>query len=373
MLDKEQNVQNVENSTVNQAKGDIHIHNGMSYSEVINVCETTVRAEAERLTNDAKREFIQILEDFMKRFYTRLEALENKENVQKLNKPSVQFCIHKAIMETAGTENPSNREELMDLLIKRLNVEEESTERVVIEDAIEKAAKLSKPLKTLLVALLFRTVIHPGPFMMDDIFDGYGNLFKELNNLTGLDIAFGRQMQCIYPMSGLMSGYTYEDILLRNYDLLLRHLGTYGGFRKFADSYPCILDGVRIANFDRMRIISFDGTKNPELTDDSEYFFVVPSSEFLKKLLMSQGRSDMVQALDELLMTLPPFSHEEVRNYLHNINEGWDCLFATFRRREIAPLLLSPVGNYLAMGYSKKFGQQPDDFLAELYKHEQGW
>ena len=373
MLDTGQKAENIHDSTVNQAKGDIHIHNGLTYSEVKDMCETTVRTEVERLTADAKNEILQILEAFQKEFYARLEALENKEKIEKLKRPSMQLCIHKTIMETVGTEDSDKRTELMGLLIDRLNVDEESTERVVIEDAIEKAAKLSKPLKALLVALLFRTVIHPGPFLMDKVFEGYGKLFKELNNLSGLDIAFGRQMQCIYPISGLKSVYAYEDILLRNYDLMFRHLGTYGGFRIFAESHPCIQDGVRIANFDRMRLISFDGTKNPNLTDESEYFFVVPSSEFLKNLLRSQGRLDMVQALDELLGTLPPFTHEEVRNYLHHINDGWDCLFATFQRREVQSLLLSPVGNYLAMAYSKKFGHQPDDFLAELYRHEQGW
>ena len=372
MLDEWQKVKNIHDSTVNQAKGDIHIHNGLTYSEVKDVCETTVRTEVERLTADAKNEIMQILEAFQKELYARLEALENKEKIKKLRKPSMQLCIHKTIIETVGTENEDNRKELLDLLIDRLNVDEESTERVVIEDAIEKAAKLSKPLKALLVALLYRSIIHPGPFFIDRVFDSYGELFKELKNLTGLDIAFGRQMQCLYPMSGLLSGYAYEDILIRNYDLLFRHLGNYGVFRRFSESHPCIQHGVKIANID-MRIISFDGTKNPNLTDDREYFFVVPSSEYLKNLLLSQGRQDMVQALNEFLQTLPPFTHDEVRNYLHNINEGWDCLFATFQRREVLPLLLSPVGNYLAMVYSKKFGHQPDDFFAELYRQEQGW
>ena len=373
MLDTGQKAENIQDSTINQAKRDIHIHNGLTYREVKDVCETTMRTEVERLTTDAKNEILQILEAFQKEFYDRLEALENKEKIEKLKKPSMQLCIHKTIMETVGTEDGDKRKELMDLLIDRLNVEEESTERVVIEDAIEKAAKLSKPLKALMVALLFRSVIHPGPFLMDRVFDSYGELFKELKNLTGLDIAFGRQMQCIYPMSGLYSDYAYEDILLRNYDLLFRHLGTYGEFRRFAESHPCLHSGVKFSNWEGMRIISLDGTKNRELTDDSEYFFVVPSSEFLKNLLLSQGRLDMVQALDELLGTLQPFTHEEVRNYLHNINEGWDCLFATFQRREVVPLLLSPVGNYLAMAYSKNFGHLPDDFLAELYRHDQGW
>ena len=171
MLDTGQKAENIQDSTINQAKHDIHIHNGLTYSEVKDVCETTVRAEVARLTTVAKEEMLQIIENFQREFYKRLETIENKEKIEKLKKPSMQFCVHKTIMETAGTEDEETKKELLDLLMDRLNAEEESTERVVIEDAIEKAAKLTKPLKALMVALLQRSVIHPGLFIMDHIFE----------------------------------------------------------------------------------------------------------------------------------------------------------------------------------------------------------
>ena len=48
MLDTGQKAENIKDSTINQAKRDIHIHNGLTYSEVKDVCETTVKAEVER-------------------------------------------------------------------------------------------------------------------------------------------------------------------------------------------------------------------------------------------------------------------------------------------------------------------------------------
>ena len=373
MFDAEQKAENIQDSTINQAKGDIHIHNGLTYSEVKDVCETTVKTEVERLTSAAKMEMRQIIDTFQQEFYARLEKLESGENIEKLKKPSMQFCVHKTIMETAGTDDEENRKELLDLLIDRLNADEESTERVVIEDAIEKAAKLSKPLKALMVALLQRSVINPGLFIIDHIFENYGKIFKELDNLTGLDIAFGRQMQCIYPMSGLMSSYSYEDILLKNYDLVFRHRGTFGDLKQFAKQHPCINHGVNIAGLDNMRIFSFDGRKDSNITDDKEYLYVFPSSEMLKRKLVEQGRDDMARAVDELMLTEKPFTHEEIRQYLHGVNDGWDSLFRTFQRRDVIPLLLSPVGNYLAMAYTRTISHQPDNFLTELYQHNQGW
>lgn len=370
----EQQIGDVQNSTVNQAGGNINIQNGLTYSEVKDLCETTVRAEVARLTGEAKVAMLQILGDFQDRFYARLSEVENRQNLEKLNKPSVQLCVYKTILETSKAEDDElTKDELLEMLIDRLNADEQSTEKVVIEDAIERAARASKPLKALMVALQFRSIIIPGPFGIDDSLKQYGEMFKDLAQLNRLDVAYGRQMQCIFPMTGLHSGYTYEDVLLHNYDLLFRHCGTLGKFNAFAEQYPQLHYGIRMGNFDNMKIVSIDASNGRKVTDESPVFFITPSSEFLKALLNQQGRSDMIPALDALLQTMPPFTHEETRQYLHALSEGWDCVFEVFQRKEVIPLLLSPVGNYMAMAYTRRLGKQPEHFLQEIYNHEQGW
>lgn len=370
----QQQIGDVQNGTVNQAGGNINIQNGLSYNEVKDLCETTVRAEVTRLTGEARMSMMQLLADFQERFYARLSELENKQNLEKLNRPSVQLCVYKTILETSKVVNDElTKDELLEILIDRLNADERSTEKVVIEDAIDRAAKVTRPLKALMVALQLRNIIIPGPFGVDDILTHYGELFKDLSCLNRLDIAYGRQMQCIFPMTGLHSGYAYEDVLLHNYDLLFRHCGTLGQFKTLAEQYPQLHYGIRIGNIDNMKIVSIDGRNGRDVTDESRIFFVTTSSEFLKEQLRQQGHDDMIPALDALLQTMPPFTHEEMRQYLHSLSEGWDYLFEVFQRREVIPLLLSPVGNYLAMAYTRRLGHQPEHFLQEIYNHEMGW
>lgn len=55
------------------------------------------------------------------------------------------------------------------------------------------------------------------------------------------------------------------------------------------------------------------------------------------------------------------------------MNTGSSEGLGYYRTITVVPLLLSPVGNYLAMAYTRKIGQQPDNFLSELYQHNQGW
>ena len=370
----EQQVGDVQNGTVNQAGGDINIQNGLTYSEVKDLCETTVRAEVARLTGEAKVTMLQLLADFQDRFYARLADLENKQNLEKLNRPSIQLCVYKTIIETSKAEGDDlTKNELLEMLIERLNADEQSTEKIVIEDAIERAVRASRPLKALMVALQLRSIIIPGPFDVDDILKQYGELFKDLAQLNRLDIAYGRQMQCIFPITGLHSGYTYEDILLHNYDLLFRHCGTWGQFNSFADSHPELHQGFKLGNMDGMKIITIDGRDGGGVTNESNIFFITPSSEFLKNILCQQGRNDMIPAIDALLQTMPVYTYDEIHQYLHNLSEGWDYVFEVFNRSEVIPLLLSPVGNYMAMAYTRRLGKQPNHFLQEIYSHEQGW
>lgn len=370
----EQQIGDVQNGTVNQAGGDICIQNGLSYSEVKDLCQTTVRAEVARLTGEAKEAMLQLLVDFQDRFYARLADLENRQKMEKLKQPSIQLCVYRTIMESSRVEGDEmTKDELLQMLIDRLNTDEQSTEKVVIEDAIERAARVSKPLKALMVALQLRSIIIPGPFGIDDILKQYGELFKDLAQLNRLDIAYGRQLQCIFPMTGLHSGYSYEDVLLRNFDLLFRRCGTLGQFNAFAESHPILHSAIKMGNIDDMKIVCIDGRNGQDVTDESGIFFITSSSEFLKNQLCQQGRADMIPALDALLQAMPSFSPEEVRQYLHSLSEGWDYVFEVFQRREVIPLLLSPVGNYMAMAYSRKLGPQPANFLQEIYNHEQGW
>jgi hypothetical protein len=369
MHEKEQKIEDIHDSMVNQAGRDIIINNGLSYPVVKDICETTIRYEVEKLTSNAKAELMKMVDVFHSEFCKRLEAIENKTNIKKLEKPSMQFCLHSALMESASTDDESVRKELMDILIDRLNADEESTEKVIMEEAIEKAAKLSKPLKALMVGMLMRNMINPNGFLLKEMFAWYGELYKELEHLTGLDIAFGRQLQCVYPMSGLLSSATIEDHLLRNYDLLFRHRGKYGDLKRFAATHTCFLGRVDIMWKDaQIFYVSFNSNDDKrKITDDTDYYFMSPSSTHLIGLLRSQGRDDIAQALLEYINVFPLYTPEELRNALHEINSGWDFLFSTFDRNEVRPLMLSPVGNYLAMIYCRKFGAGTGTFLRELY------
>ena len=367
MLSKSQKVEGVQDSSVFQAGGDIHV--GLTYTEVKDLCQTLIAAEVGRLTHEAEADFRKRLEAFEQRFYERLEQLSNKENIEKLKKPGIQLTIHDTILSSMKTDDELTKEQLLEMLIDRLNVDENDTERAVIEDAIEKATKVSKPLMALMVALQFRTFLMPGPLkaMIDHAFAQLGELFKALGDLSNLDIAYGKQLQCVMELSPLKMVVPYEDMLLRNYDLHFRHFIKQGQYHQFRMKHPEIQHGIRIGDMD-MPIVGIDGLKPDVAEEDWEISLMGSSTRFLKSLLQSQGKDYMIPVLDMLLQQMPPFTKDELREYLIGLNPGWQNLFTVFQRSDVNNLQLSPVGNYLALVYTRKITNNSTEFLREIYK-----
>lgn len=368
MLGKSQKIKGVQDSPVLQAGGDIHV--GLTYTEVKDLCQTLIAAEVGRLTQVAEDDFQKRLDEFEKRFYEKLEQLSNKENLEKLKKPGVQLCIHDTILSSMKTDDELTKEQLQEMLIDRLNVDENDTERAVIEDAIEKATKVSKPLMALMVALQFRTFLMPGPFkmMVDHVFAQIGELFKALENLSNLDIAYGKQLQCLTDLPPLKMAATYEEMLLHNYDLHFRHFMKQSQYHQFREEHPEIQHGIQLNNLDNMSIITVDGTNPGIAADDREISLMSSSTQYLKGMLRSQGKDYMIPALDLFLQQMPLFNKVELRTYLTRLNGGWQNLFTLFNRPEINNLQLTPVGYYLSLVYTRNITHNSPDFLEEIYR-----
>ena len=176
--------------------------------------------------------------------------MEAKENIEKLKKPGIQLCLHQTILSSMKTDDESTIEQLQEMLIDRLNIDENTTDRAIIEDAIEKSTKISKPLMALMVALQFRIYIMAGSLKqaLDYSFSQLGELFGSLEGLTNLDIAYGNQLQCLTSLPVFNQVAAFEDILLANYDLYFRHSISLGRYKEYRDAHPEIQHAVKLSN-----------------------------------------------------------------------------------------------------------------------------
>lgn len=372
MLDKDISVNGNDSNVVNDVKNST-INIGMTYTEVKDLCQTLIAAEVGRLTKEAEEDFKKRLEEFERRFYEKLAQMEAKENIEKLKKPSVQLCLHQTILSSMKTDDELTLEQLQEMLIDRLNIDENTTDRAIIEDAIEKSTKISKPLMALMVALQFRIYIMAGSLKqaLDYSFGQLGELFGSLEGLTNLDIAYGNQLQCLTSLPIFNQAAAFEDILLANYDLYFRHSISLGRYKEYRDAHPEIQHAVKLSNIEGMAMICVDGSKPDVAEDDREVTLMASSVDFLKKALREQGKEYMIPALDGLLELMPMYTKEEMKSYLIGLNDGWAKLFEMLGKFKIDNRQLTPVGNYLSLVYARRITRLPNDFLRQIYESTQ--
>ena len=132
MLDKSISIDGQDNIVVNGTKdstinisqtekminvtGNISV--GMSYMDVKDLCQTLIRTEVNKLTQEAQEEFHKRLEEFERKFYEKLAKVESS-NIEKLKKPSLQLCLYETILEKSKLE-AIDFSSTVDYMVKRI-------------------------------------------------------------------------------------------------------------------------------------------------------------------------------------------------------------------------------------------------------------
>ena len=128
-------------STNIQVAGNVSI--GISAKEARQIAIDVFKANfyefSEKAAKKALERAEEITDDFITKFYTQIPALENK-----LQEPSVQSSMFNTQKEFAKTGDEVLKEQLIDLLLQRINSEERSLKQIVLDESITILPKLTK-------------------------------------------------------------------------------------------------------------------------------------------------------------------------------------------------------------------------------------
>lgn len=332
-----QEASNISNSSVQQAKGNIYNY-GVSYSDVKDICRDVIRQEFQIVTQEAVDKLNKIIEEFQTRLIEKIAELNDQEVISKFKEPRYQFILHDAIKEYAQTDNEDTKEDLVGVLIDRLQVDENSTERFVVEDAIKIIPKLSFPLTRLLGSILMRRMEERNlPFIFRNNLNELARIYEHLDEISNLDIAYLFQLNCCELMQGYRRMVTIEEEMRQRYDLFFRQPTTIEEYNNYVASHPILAPGINGFSF-----VCVDSANNNECRMTSL------STHHLKDSLQNAGKMDMWPELEKYINTLRPYNDEEIKNLLININPNWAKIIDLFHQENIQSLQLTPVGTYIA-------------------------
>ena len=338
MLEKnKQEASNISNSNLQQANGNIY-NLGFSYSDVKEICRDVIRQEFQIVTKDAVDKLNKLIEEFQNRLIERIAEINNQEAIGKFKEPRYQFVLHDAIKEYAQTDNEETKEDLVDILIDRLQVDENSTERFVVEDAIKIIPKLSFALTRFLGSILMRRMEERNlPFIFRNNLNEQAKIYEHLDEISNLDIAYLFQLNCCEQMRGFRHMVTIEEEMKQRYDLFFREPTSAEDYNKYVVSHPIMATGINGISF-----VCTDGANTDKCRMTSL------STLHLKDSLQNAGRMDIWPELEAYINTLRPYSDEEIKNLLIEINPNWGKIIDLFHQENIQNLQLTPVGTYIA-------------------------
>lgn len=313
---------------------------GKVYGEIKNIFLEILRNDFEKFSMQAAEQTKTELENFLETLFEKLAKEKLTSIVENFKLPSVQVSLHDTLMGYIVTEDIHIKYFIVDVLIDRLKMQDNTIEKSVINDAIKIIPKLTLSTACLiaLMALRHQVAVMPFSFMLESYFNQLSPIIDNLKDVTKLDVEYLKQNNCTAPITGIFPIDSFENHLLRQYDLFFRQKGSYKKFNEFAEIHPEVRSCVNDAG---TCMISMSG-------ENTEYWqFCDANSTFFYKRLKERQQEYLVPLVEELKKDMPIFSEREVREYLLSINYNWSFAFDLLNSEALRKLELSIIGKYI--------------------------
>lgn len=354
MFSKEQQISNIQDSKINQAGGNITITNGVSVADVMSIVTNVVADKLTIYQQQAETVAENRLQDFKQAL---MEELQDKasDKLFRFNQPSVQVATRNAALGYIQSGNSHDKENLIDLLIERVNVEEHSTKQHIVDMAIKVLPTLSPVCLNLLAFVgytkLMRTCKNAD---YRKWVESVAPIISTLHRVSSLDIDFLNQSDCTFNTLGFRND-SFVESQKKACDLLFRHepskefvmqLFNKHSIRVTDDGYQFLQPKSKQWIVDFIDIFG--------LTSGYNLHTQFNNLKSIKEILAQHGYDDIAEDVQAYYDSTQPFTNDEVENYFISINSNWRNAFKILKRDDIASLHLKPVGVYIACRILKR-------------------
>jgi L-rhamnose mutarotase len=338
MFDRIQNIQEVIGNNNIIINGDITVD-----SEVLTkVANQLLKTELNNLTLEAKEQMQGWVNEGVQSVLNQMVSRNIVSNLSEFSRPSTQFAFYTMLKGYSYVETIEQRDLLVDAFIDRIQTNWDSSEKMIIDSALEVLPKLSpQALSTIgLLQIRHQLVNTQVRFMLHQYFANLTPLVEKMSLVTTLDIEYLKQERLILPLPGLNMSVSLEEILLTHYDLFFRHSLKEGVYDEYCRMHPEAREAVS-DNPIRACMMYVDGTRNNETS------FCCVNSSLLIESLKKRHQEYIIPHVEALKRMMPPFTKEEIRNYFLTLSPSWERLFRLFSTECFRMYTLSITGNYI--------------------------
>lgn len=336
-LGNDQKIEGVNQSNIIQAKGDITF-NGISAETAMEICKYVVKSELAVYTEDARVEAEKRLSDISEKTIDQITSLK-EDLLHRFKEPAIQMALNETFKNYIASGNEELGENLIDLLIERLNAQEKTSEQSIIDEARNIIPKLSSNTISLLAILVFSKLIFPlNRKQFNELLLKLSPLVERIGDISSLDIAHLKQVGCGYGISAFHVVEPLEKYLLSNYDLFFRHNISFDELNDVFQKYPHLMNASIPINLSYiMGLFTIEG---------QSLSFNVPNTRTVTETL-GKAKNELIPLFNSLKNKAPQYTEDEVRDYVINIDARWKYTFDSFKKNQITTFQLHPVGVYI--------------------------
>lgn len=338
MFDRIQNINAIVGDNAVVINGNVTINN----EALSKVAYQLLKSELDILTVEAKEQMQTRVNECVKSVLEQMVSKKLESTLSDFSMPSTQFAFYSVLKGFSAVETIEQREMLVDAFIERIQTQWDSSEKMIIDSAIEVLPKLSPQTLSTIGLLQIRHQLTNAPigFMLHQYFASLTPLAEKMALVDFLDIEYLKQERLILPLPGSQIAVSLEQYLLSQYDLFFRHPLREGIYEDYCRVHPEAHESVTDKPT-RACMMCIDATRNNETS------FCCANSKFLKKTLLERHQEYIIPHVEELMRMMPPFTEEEVRRYFLNLSPSWERLFELFSSDSFKLYTLSITGNYI--------------------------
>lgn len=338
MFDRIQNIQKVIGDNNVIINGDITV----DYEVLPKVAHQLLSAELNVLTLEAKEQMLTWVNECVQSVLEQMISRNIESKFSEFSKPSTQFAFYTTLKGYSSAETIEQRDLLVDAFIERVLTSWDSSEKMILDSALEMLPKLTPQTLSTIGLLQIRHQLTNAPvsFMLHQYFSNLTPLVEKMSEVNTLDLEYLKQERLILPLPSLKMSVSLEQFLLSQYDLFFRHPLKKNVYDDYCRMHPEAHEAVTDEPM-RACMMWTDGTR------DNETSFCCANSGLLIETLKKRRQAYIIPHVQELKRMMPLFNEEEVRNYFVNLSPLWERLFRLFSSENFRSYALSITGSYI--------------------------
>lgn len=331
-MEKNKQTQTVgDNSTSLQVGRDLHITQGVSYSEAKEIALDVFNNNFYRLSSEATELAIKRAEE-MTNLYLEKLCEKSPESIEALKEPDMQYALLTAQKEYARSGDKDLSEVLVDILVERSTIKERSLMQIVLNESLSIVPKLTiGQLDALSIIFLLRYTKYLRMNNLDTLKMYINNRFIPFIQTLTKEHSHFQHLEYTGCGNITISDIKIEKVFLEKYPGLF-----VKGFT--SEQFNTILNGKRLS-----KSIIMPSLQNKEL-----YQIGAINDEVIKTLIIESGADEDLADKLIKLQNSHLMSEQEVKNFLTDLNPGMVTLFDYWDNSEMNHMTLTSVGIAIA-------------------------